>query len=213
MDPRLQHPYTCLVAGLTSCGKTQFVKRIIEEGEYMVNGSAEKIIWLYGEYQPAYMELSSKFPNIMFIEGIPENLNEYIDPKFRNLIVIDDLMSETGSDKKVINLFTKGSYHRNLSVMLLLQNLFYNGKESRTISLNAHYIVLFKNPRDNTIVTSLAKQMYPGKVKFLQEAFRDATKLPHHYLFLDLKPYTDEKFQVRTCIMPSETQYAYVNKM
>ena len=61
----------------------------------MVNGSAEKIIWLYGEYQPAYMELSSKFPHILFIEGIPENLNEYIDPKFRNLIVIDDLMSET----------------------------------------------------------------------------------------------------------------------
>ena len=213
MDVRLQHPYTCLVAGPTSCGKTQFVKKIIEEGEHVVNGSAEKIIWLYGEYQPAYMELSSKFPHILFIEGIPENLNEYIDPKFRKLIVIDDLMSETGSDKKVTNLFTKGSHHRNLSVILLLQNLFYNGKESRTISLNAHYIVLFKNPRDNTIVTSLAKQMYPGKIKFLQEAFQDATKLPYHYLFLDLKPYTDEKFQVRTCIMPSETQYAYVNKM
>lgn len=196
MDVRLQHPYTCLVAGPTSCGKTQFVKKVIEEGEHVVNGSAEKIIWLYGEYQPAYMELSSKFPHILFIEGIPENLNEYIDPKFRNLIVIDDLMSETGSDKKITNLFTKGSHHRNLSVILLLQNLFYNGKESRTISLNAHYIVLFKNPRDNTIVTSLAKQMYPGKVKFLQEAFRDATKLPYHYLFLDLKPYTDEKFRV-----------------
>ena len=213
MDVRLQHPYTCLVAGPTSCGKTQFVKKLIEGGEQVVNGSAEKIIWLYGEYQPAYMELSSKFPHILFIEGIPENLNEYIDPKFRNLIVIDDLMSETGNDKKVTNLFTKGSHHRNLSVILLLQNLFYNGKESRTISLNAHYIVLFKNPRDNTIVTSLAKQMYPGKVKFLQEAFKDATKLPYHYLFLDLKPYTDEKFRVRTCIMPSETQYAYVNKM
>ena len=201
------------MAGPTSCGKTQFVKRLTEEGEHVVNGSAEKIIWLYGEYQPAYMELSSKFPHILFMEGIPENLNEYIDPKFRNLIVIDDLMSETGGDKKVTNLFTKGSHHRNLSVTLLLQNLFYNGKESQTISLNAHYIVLFKNPRDNTIVTSLAKQMYPGKVKFLQEAFRDATKLPYHYLFLDLKPYTDEKFRVRTCIMPSETQYAYVNKM
>ena len=213
MDVRLQHPYTCLVAGPTSCGKTQFVKKLIERGEQVVNGSAEKIIWLYGEYQPAYMDLSSKFPHILFIEGIPENLNEYIDPKFRNLIVIDDLMSETGSDKKVTNLFTKGSHHRNLSVILLLQNLFYNGKESRTISLNAHYIVLFKNPRDNTIVTSLAKQMYPGKVKFLQEAFKDATKLPYHYLFLDLKPYTDEKFRVRTCIMPNETQYAYVNKM
>ena len=64
MDVRLQHPYTCLVAGPTSCGKTQFVKKIIEEGEHMTNGSAEKIIWLYGEYQPAYTELSQKFPNV-----------------------------------------------------------------------------------------------------------------------------------------------------
>ena len=79
--------------------------------------------------------------------------------------------------------------------------------------MNTHYIVLFKNPRDNTVISSLAKQMYPGKIKFLQEAFRDATKLPYHYLFLDLKPYTDKKFQVHTCIMPDETQYAYVCKI
>ena len=213
MDVRLQHPYTCLVAGPTSCGKTQFVKKLIQQGEQVTNGSAEKILWLYGEYQPAYVEASKQFPHITFIEGIPENLNEYIDPKFRNLIVIDDLMSETGNDKRITNLFTKGSHHRNLSVILLLQNLFYNGKESHNISLNTHYIVLFKNPRDNTVISSLAKQMYPGKIKFLQEAFRDATKLPYHYLFLNLKPYTDEKFRVHTCIMPDETQYAYVCKI
>ena len=177
MDVQLQHPYTCLIACPTSCGKTQFVKKIIEEGEHVVNGSAEKIIWLYGEYQSAYMELSSKFPHILFIEGIPENLNEYIDPKFRNLNVIDDLMSETGSNKKVTNLFTEGSHHRNLSVILLLQNLFYNGKVSRTISLNAHYIVLFKNPRDNTIVTSLAKQMYPAKIKFFTRSILRCNKV------------------------------------
>ena len=152
----------------------------------MINGSAEKMTWLYVAYQPAYIELSQMFPNILLIEGIPENLNKYINPKYRNLICIDDLMSETGGDKQITNLFTKGSHHRNLSVIMLLQNLFYNGKESRKISLNAHYIVLFKNPRDNTIITSLTKQMYSGKIKFLQEAF--ATKLPYHCLFLDLKP-------------------------
>ena len=101
--------------------------------------------------------MKQKFSNISFIEGITENLNEYINPKLRNLIVIDDLMSETGSDKRITKLFTKGSLHRNLSVISLLQNLFYNGKESWDISLNVHYIVLFKNPQDNKIITSLAK--------------------------------------------------------
>ena len=45
MDVRLQHPYTCLVAGPTPCGKTQFVKKIIEEGEHMANEVQKK---LYG---------------------------------------------------------------------------------------------------------------------------------------------------------------------
>ena len=63
-------------------------------------------MWLYGEYQHTYTELSQRFPNIEFVEGIPENLNEYINPKYRNLIVIDDLMYETGNDKRITNLFT-----------------------------------------------------------------------------------------------------------
>ena len=109
-----------------SCGKTQFVKKLIEQGEYMTNGSVENILWLYGEYQSAYIALSQQFPHISFIEGIPENLNKHIDPKYRNLIVINDLMSETGNDKRITNLFTKGSHQRNLSAILLLQNLFYN---------------------------------------------------------------------------------------
>ena len=45
----------------------------------------------------------------------------------------------------------------------------------RTISLNSQYIVVFKNPRDVSQMTTLAKQMYPGRVKFVQEAFADAT--------------------------------------
>ena len=134
----------------------------------MTNGTAEKILWQNGEYQHAYTELSQRFPHITFIEGIPENLNEYVDPEYRNLIITDDPMSETGNDKRITSLFTKGSHHKNVSVILLLQNLFYNGKGSCNISLNTHYIMLFKNPRDNTVISSLAKQMYLGKTKFLQ---------------------------------------------
>lgn len=64
--------------------------------------------------------------------------------------------------------------------------------------LNAHYIVLFKNPRDKTVVVSLAKQMYPGNVKFMREAYENATKQPFGYLFIDLKPGTEEQLRLRT---------------
>jgi len=80
------------------------------------------------------------------------------------------------------------------------------------MSLNAHYIVIFKNPRDALQVATLARQMYPGQSKFLVEAFKNASEKPFGYLLLDLKPDTDEKYRVRTNIFPDETQYVYIPK-
>ena len=91
------------------------------------------------------------------------------------MVVLDDLMAET--DGRVTQLFTKKSRHSNTSVIYLVQNLFPKHKESRTISLNAQYMLVFKNPRDASRVTHLAKQMHPGRVNFVQEAFKDATNV------------------------------------
>jgi len=129
----------------------------------------------------------------------------------RTLVVIDDLMTET--DSRVTKLFTKMSHHRNTSVVQIVQNVFDQGKQNRTISLNAQYMVLFKNPRDATQITHLAKQMYPGHLQYVQESFRDATNTPHGYLFIDLKQDTPDHVRLRTSIFPGETQYVYMRKV
>ena len=98
-------------------------------------------------------------------------------------------------------------------MFFITQNLFYKSKESRTMSLNTHFIVAFKNPRDVTQITTLAKQMYPGNTKFMVEAFRDATSKPFGYLLIDLKPKTDDRIRLRTNIFPDEVNYAYVKKV
>jgi hypothetical protein len=213
MDPRLQHPFTCIVAGPTSCGKTQFVKRLLAAKDTMIHEPPKNIIWCYSEYQPAYVELTSQVPGISFVEGIPQTLLEDLDTSVPNLVVLDDMMCESGKDKRVTNLFVRGSHHRNLSVIYIVQNLFYHGKESRTLSLNSHYIVLFKSPRDATQVGILGKQMFPGNSKFMHDAFRDSTKQPYGYLLIDLKPATEEQYRLRTCIFPNETQYVYLPKV
>ena len=82
------------------------------------------------------------------------------------------------------------------------------------MSLNTHYIVMFKNPRDAGQVATLARQMYPGKGNFVVEAYKDATKEPYGYLLIDLKPETDENYRIRTKIFPDdERQYVYVPKV
>ena len=40
----------------------------------------------------------------------------------------------------------------------------------RNISLNIHYIILFKNPRDSQQISTLARQMYPGNSRCDEKA-------------------------------------------
>ena len=116
----------------------------------MIDGAPENIIWCYGIDQPAYDEMLRTIPNIMFVEGVSVDLETLTNPSIRNLIVNDDLMQtmhELSNDQRMTNLF-KGCHHRNLSVIFILQNIFHRGKELRDMSLNSHYLVVFKSPRE-----------------------------------------------------------------
>ena len=120
-------------------------------------------------------------------------------------------MQET--NETVANMFTKGAHHRNISVVFLAQNLFPKNKFARTMSLNAHYTVLFKNPRDVSQFENLAREMYPKTSQFAVEANRDATWEPYSYLLVDLRPEQDEELRLRTNIFPGETHYVYVPRV
>ena len=207
MDPRWQHPFTCIVAGPTGCGKTTFVARLLRNASAMIDPPPERITWYYGEWQSAYENLD--VPNMRLEEGLPTSFDT--DGK-RGLVVLDDLMAET--DGRVTNLFTKKSHHSDTSVIYLVQNLFPKNKESRTISLNSQYMVVFKNPRDASQLANLARQMYPGRGAFVQEAFADATASPYGYLLIDLKQNTPDDLRLRTSILPDDAhQFVYVPKV
>ena len=129
-----------------------------------------------------------------------------------SLVILDDLMSQCSNDQRVADLFTCGSHHRGISVLFLTQNLFPPGKLSRTISLNSHYMLIFRNPRDSLGIATLARQMYPKNVGYLLESFNDATKRPYGYLLLDLHQLTPEDLRLRTNILPNERQIVYVKR-
>jgi len=96
MDPQWKHPFPALIAVPTCCGKSPFVKRLLESVEDIIDGAPENITWFYGIYQPqpAYDKMLRSVPNIKFVEGVPGDLESTINPSLRNLVVIDDLMQE-----------------------------------------------------------------------------------------------------------------------
>jgi hypothetical protein len=96
-------------------------------------------------------------------------------------------------------------------VIHITQNLFQGGKVTRTQSLNAHYLVLFKNPRDKLQLMYLARQMYPRQEGFVLDSFEDATQRPYGFLMFDLNTDTPDEIRIRT--MDEDKQnYVFIAK-
>lgn len=206
MDPRWIAPWRALIAGPSCSGKTVFVKNFIKYRRDLCDVEFSRIIFYYSEWQSTYTEFDEV---VEFREGLPHQ-TDYADEPGPKLIVIDDNMRESGS-ANLIDLFTKGSHHQNISLLFLTQNLFYKGQ--RDLSLNVSYLIVFKNPRDRAQINHLARQILPDNQKFIQEIYKDATKKAHSYLLFDLTQKTPDDFRFRTKILPSdEFQYVYVPK-
>lgn len=205
-----RHPWTSLICGPTSSGKSVFVARFLKHLEIMSDTKFDRIVVYYSEFQPSYRELGE---NVEFREGLP-HASDWAGDIGAKLIIIDDLMAEassTSGGSVVANLFTKGSHHNNLSVIYIVQNLFHRNKWQRDISLNSHYIVVFRNLRDQTQIQYLSRQLCPQNPLYLQDAYRDATSRPFGYLLLDLKQDTPENCRFRACIFPDdEYNFVYV---
>jgi hypothetical protein len=165
----MQHPFTFIVAECTQSGKTVCVKSLLENAQKTISPPPQRIIWCYGQWQPSCFDMMRTMPGIEFNKGIPEDIDnaDYLDVSQRNLIVLDHLMAQSGKDRRIADLFTKGIHHRYLSIIYIVQNMFHQGKEMRNISLNAHYIVLFKSQRDKQQVSMLARQINPRRVQEL----------------------------------------------
>lgn len=193
---------------ISGCGKTVFVSRFLKHLTSMVSAPIGEVVWCYSEWQPAYEKLA--FPHIRFHQGLL-GLEDFPPQEVGRLLIIDDLMRE--ADMRVTDLFTKGSHHRNLSIMYLSQNIFHQNKGARDISLNSHYITCFKSPRDSSQIAYLSRQVFPKYPKLVQEAYTDATAQPHGYLVLNFKQNTPDEYRVTTHIFPDdEKHYAYVPK-
>ena len=199
-----KHPFTAIISGPSGSGKTCFVEKLLKHANKMIQPIPDRIIWHYGTWQSMYESMKG----VEFKQGPPTE--EDIQTYCNSLLIIDDLMSECVTLSS--NIFTKFSHHLKISVIYILQNLFVQSKNQRSISLNTGHIILFKNPRDFSQVMFLARQVAPYNPNICVEAYQDATKHPHSYLLFDFVQDTPETHRMRTNIFPGETDDIYVRK-
>jgi len=99
MTQKLQHPFTLIVAGQSSCGKYTFVITLLECREQLCDIIMfNNIEWCHSENnEPHHLQ------NVSFVKVVPEFENPENVP---TLIVLDYLMDSAYSTK-VSELFTK----------------------------------------------------------------------------------------------------------
>ncbi len=207
MDLRLSCNFTMIVAGPSGSGKSIFVSRLLKSRREIMKNVPDRIVYCYSVWQQAYTALKDQVPAIEFVKDLP---GKEVIEEGNLILVVDDLMDSDTAAGLMSDIFTKYSHHRNITCIFILQNLFPKFKQARTISLNAHYIVLMKNNRDKAQVRNLASQTFPGNVKYLIDSYEDATGSPYSYLLLDFKPDTPDSVRVRAQIFPGETMCAYL---
>ena len=203
-------PFSMSLSGTTGSGKTTWIYRLLKNKDDMILPSPDNFFYFYGIWQDLYAEMEENMTYVKFSEGLPSmEVVKSMSPN--SMIVLDDLAHLVYSNKEMELLFSQVSHHKKISVCHIKNNLFYQGKHARTISLNTHLYVLLSNPRDESQILTFGRQVYPSKPLCLLEAYRDCMSTTG-YLLLDLQPHTDQKYRMRTRIYPGEDPIVFIPK-
>ena len=164
-----------------------------------INTSLLNVLWCYSETE-SVKNINISNTSVNYFKGIPnpDNLETYSS----QIIVLDDLMGDI--NKEIKDLFTKLSHHKNISVILIVQNLFNQNRFMRDISLNTHYFILMKGLRNLQQIKILGQQIFGDKAKNLVKIFKHATDTQFGYLIIDVHPHSNDKYRLRTRIFREE---------
>ena len=191
----IRQPASVIIAAPSGSGKSELVEKLLKEKK-LFYPSPKKIVYCYDTWQPQ-LDRMKKQSKITFYKGLPPEgaLVKGFKPHHHGILILDDLMEESGNDKRVLDLLTKDSYHRGITALYLTQDIFPPSKFSKTINQNANYAICFKSPRDKTGIRNRLLQVYPEKRHRVLKLFLRLTARLFGYYMLDLHPASDDRFR------------------
>ena len=131
-----------MVIGPTNCGKTYCINQLLEND--MFTQPVASILYCYGVYQDSYNQMRDN-PSIQvplhFHKGFPsqEDIDSLYDGEF-HIIILDDLMEKIVKSIEMQELFTKYCHHRNMTAIMVSQNVFQKGPNNFTQYSYSHII-------------------------------------------------------------------------
>ena len=200
---RWNHPSNVWIAGPSQCGKTDFVVKMIRYRKQLFRPAIEHVVFVYSVWQTKYDQLRDEHGNdIEWVNGLPQDPFKFFK-KTPGLLILDDAMIESRQrSSDVAKWFTKGSHHRDVSIAILVQNLF--PKQLRDLSLNAHILVLFNNPRDKSQVKRFIGQAFPDETERIKNAMNYAFERPFRPLIVNTHQTTPSHYSLTCDMFPED---------
>lgn len=193
-------PANMIISGATNTGKTALTMKLLKN-KSLFRPPPSEIVYLYKHYQNQFRDE----PDIRFIGSLSD-----FKPRGDNVVlVLDDQLGRVTPD--MVDYFIAGR-HRNISVIFLMQNIYYNDPSVRTINANASHFIFMKSPRSAMQIDQLARQcLPPGARRRVCEAYHDSVKRPYGYLWINLDGGADEahRFASNVCPEPGTFQTVY----
>lgn len=208
-DGRMKHPFTCVVAGPSGSGKSTFVRSLLSaQGEqttvvfdYVIiflgtDASENKTLSTLGStltqrvfllemrhIYPTTEDMKRRFPS-----DLKNMLKSRSDKGLKGCLVFDDLMEELSHCGVLSKLFSKYSTHYDVSIINITQNLFHQGagkhrSDHTTVYRNTRVLVLFNNPIDNSVLTTVGKRLKPSGSSPLIDMMNDIVQ-KHRYVII-----------------------------
>ena len=183
----LTTPFRLIVAGGSGSGKTEFVKKLVNKSFY--SEPIENIIYCYPDYLtevPTEFDIPVQYyaglPDTSFMASLPDN----------SLLILDDMMIECSKCEDIGKLFSVVARKRRISVILITQNIYQQGRQFRNIRLNATAVVLFKFRAANGSNVRLIRDFGLSK-QISRSLLDDALADKYSYIMIDIHP--DRQFE------------------
>ena len=172
-----------VLAGPSQSAKSWFVKEMLTHKQ--ITPYPSHVVLAYKEWRPLYDDMKEQG-----LDGVSTEING-VTP---TLIILDDLQKEVASNEFVSSMFMRGSHHRNCSCVFIVQNLYFQGRKSRDIVMNAHYYVIFRNPGDQIQLKEFTRRR--GQHDMIMHAYTKHCNRKHTFLIIDNSQHTDDRIKM-----------------
>ena len=204
-DSKFDYPFRVFISGSSQSGKTHFARELLLHGQ-LFRQSVSSVRYYHPDYLshcPVDWHRNLDIP-VSYQSGLP-TLAELCELDNNTCVVLDDLYEECVNSQAIDYLFRVLSGKKSISVLILSQRYFSQGKFGLNIRNNCNFTILLRNvdAKLNIRVASLMN-LKVAISKAIEDTY-DGNYWP--YVFIDSSPrgqvsgyrvYTDifSRFQV-----------------